>query len=145
MEHMITCVNCKCACPDIDRDHVGCLHRQSSVCLCAGMRTYLSTCSVSHQARTSQISAKRNYLQPYYWHVTAELHNSRDSWWLPALWWGNERRRRRYYDCRTWSKSGGETPPSIVSSAIWNERRRRGNKHRQMSLAVNWKMQPCKQ
>lgn len=144
MEHMITCVNFKCACPDIDRDHVGCLHRQSSVYLCAGMRTYLSTCSVSHQARTSQISAKRNYLQPYYWHVTAELHNSRDSWWLPALWWGNGE-DGVIMSAEPEANHQGETPPSIISSAIWNETPEGENKRRQMSLAVNWKMQPCKQ
>lgn len=147
IESPIACVNYTRAYPKRQREiDVGCTRRQPPACLCAGMHTSLSTCSISHQARTSQTQRSEELFMTLL--LTSDCWVAQEQRQLTARWLCPLRRGMLLLCLRNADVNQKRKKKNLpVSFHQRYETRDAGgeNKRRQMSLAVNWKMQLCKQ
>lgn len=121
------------------------------VCIDILLLVYALVCTLTSRPVLSatkpeqvRCNAKRNYLWLYYWHLTAELHNIRDSWWLSPLWWGSSEEGVIMSAEPEVNHKGKPLPVSFYQRYKTRDAGEE-NKRQQMSLAINWKMQLCKQ
>lgn len=118
-----------------------------SACLCPGMYSCLSACSINRQARTSQVKCRGNYLWSCYWYLTAELLNI-NSRCFPSWLRAREQQGQNYYisvECQSIKKINKKIPPEdhLCRWHVYETTQRSGETRESADLLVKKLSKQC--